>query len=47
MLLCVPARVIHHAHQIILRLPAGPPAAPAFQAAYSAARGLSPPPLAA
>lgn len=47
MLLCVPARVIHHARQIILRLPAGLPSAPAFQAAYSAARGLSPPPLAA
>lgn len=47
MLLCVPARVIHHARQIILRLPAGLPSAPAFQAAYTAARGLSPPALAA
>jgi hypothetical protein len=47
MLLCVPARVIHHARQIILRLPAGLPSAPAFQAAYTAARGLAPPPLAA
>lgn len=47
MLLCVPARVIHHARRIILRLPAGLPSAPAFQAAYTAARGLSPPPLAA
>ena len=47
MLLCVPARVIHHARQIILRLPAGLPSAPAFQAAYSAARGLAPPALAA
>jgi hypothetical protein len=43
MLLCVPARVIHHARQIILRLPAGLPSAPTFQAAYSAARGLGPP----
>ena len=47
MLLCVPARVIHHARQIILRLPAGLPSAPAFQAAYTAARGLSPPALTA
>jgi Transposase DDE domain group 1 len=47
MLLCVPARVIHHARRIILRLPAGLASAPAFQAAYHAARGLSPPPLAA
>lgn len=47
MLLCVPARVIHHARRIILRLPAGLPSAPAFQAAYTAARGLDPPPLAA
>jgi hypothetical protein len=47
MLLCVPARVIHHARQIILRLPAGLPSAPAFRAAYQAARGLGPPPLAA
>jgi hypothetical protein len=47
MLLCVPARVIHHARRIILRLPAGLPSAPAFQAAYNAARGLAPPALAA
>jgi hypothetical protein len=47
MLLCVPARVIHHARRIILRLPAGLASAPAFQAAYTAARGLSPPALAA
>jgi len=47
MLLCVPARVIHHARRIILRLPAGLVSAPAFQAAYTAARGLAPPPLAA
>ena len=46
MLLCVPARVIHHARQIILRLPAGLPSAAAFQAAYNAARGLGPPALA-
>ena len=43
MLLCVPARVIHHARQIILRLPAGLPSARAFQTAYTAARGLAPP----
>lgn len=43
MLLCVPARVIHHARQLILRLPAWLPSAPAFQAAYAAARGLAPP----
>ena len=47
MLLCVPARVIHHARQIILRLPAGLPSALAFQAAYTAARGLAPPAVAA
>jgi len=47
MLLCVPARVIHHARRIVLRLPAGLVSAPAFQAAYTAARGLTPPPLAA
>jgi hypothetical protein len=47
MLLCVPARVIHHARQIILRLPAGLPSAPAFHNAYSAARGLAPPAAAA
>jgi Transposase DDE domain group 1 len=46
MLLCVPARVIHHARRIILRLPAGLSSAPAFQAAYNAARGLGPPALA-
>ena len=44
MLLCVPARVIHHARRLILRLPAGLASAPAFQAAYTAARGLAPPP---
>jgi Transposase DDE domain group 1 len=44
MLLCVPARVIHHARRVILRLPAGLPSAPAFPAAYTAARGLAPPP---
>ena len=33
MLLCVPARVIHHARQIILRLPAALASAPAFRAA--------------
>ena len=38
MLLCVPARVIHHARRIVLRLPAGLVSAPAFQAAYTAAR---------
>lgn len=43
MLLCVPARVIHHARRIRLRLPAGLPSAPLFAAAYQAARGLSPP----
>ena len=47
MLLCVPARVIPHARRIILRLPVGLVSAPAFQAAYTAARGLAPPPLAA
>src|SRR3954453_638174 len=47
MLLCIPARIIHHARQIILRLPAGLASAAAFQAAYSAARGLAPPALAA
>jgi hypothetical protein len=46
MLLCVPARVIHHARQIILRLPAGLPSAPAFAHAYDVARGLAPPALA-
>jgi hypothetical protein len=47
MLLCVPARVIHHARQIILRLPAGLPSTAAFQAAYTTARGLAPPAVAA
>jgi hypothetical protein len=46
LLLCVPARVIHHARGITLRLPAGLPSAGAFAHAYSAARGLSPPALA-
>jgi hypothetical protein len=43
MLLCVPARIIHHSRQIILRLPAGLPSAPAFAHAYGIARGLAPP----
>jgi hypothetical protein len=43
MLLCVPARVIHHARQVILRLPAGLRWADDFARAYAAARGLSPP----
>jgi hypothetical protein len=43
LLLCVPARVIHHARRIKLRLPAGLPSAGAFARAYTAARGLSPP----
>jgi hypothetical protein len=43
LLLCVPARVIHHARSITLRLPAGLPSAAAFGRAYAAARGLSPP----
>ena len=43
MLLCVPARVIHHARQIILRLPAELPSSEAFARAYHAARGLAPP----
>jgi Transposase DDE domain group 1 len=46
MLLCVPARIIHHARQIILRLPAGLPSAAAFARAYHTARGLAPPTLA-
>ena len=46
MLLCVPARVIHHARQVILRLPAGLRWADDFARAYARARGL-PPPLAA
>jgi len=43
MLLCVPARVIHHARQVILRLPAGIRWAQDFARAYANARGLSPP----
>lgn len=43
MLLCVPARIIHHARRIILRLPAGLPSAHTFAHAYHTARGLSPP----
>jgi hypothetical protein len=43
MLLCVPARVIHHARQLILRLPAGLRWAEDFARAYANARGLSPP----
>jgi hypothetical protein len=46
MLLCVPARVIHHARRIILRRPAGLPSAPDFAHAYATARGLGPPALA-
>lgn len=43
MLLCVPARVIHHARQVTLRLPAGLSWAQDFARAYTRARGLSPP----
>jgi hypothetical protein len=43
MLLCARARVIHHARQIILRLPAALPAGDAFVRAYHAARGLASP----
>lgn len=43
MLLCVPARVIHHARAVILRLPAGLRWAEDFARAYRHARGLSPP----
>ena len=43
MLLCVPARVIHHARQVTLRLPAGLRWAEDFARAYTRARGLSPP----
>ena len=43
MLLCVPARVIHHARGAIPRLPAGLRWADDFARAYSRARGLSPP----
>lgn len=42
MLLCVPARVLHHARRTILRLPAGLASAPEFQAAYATARSLKP-----
>ena len=38
MLLCVPARVIHHARRIILRLPAGLASARDFAHAYTTAR---------
>lgn len=47
MLLCVPARIVRHARRIRLRLPAGLPSAGRFADAYAAARGLSPPALAA
>ena len=47
MLLCVPARIVHHARGIRLRLPAGLASAAAVVRAYARARGLSPPPLAA
>lgn len=43
MLLCVPGRVIHHARQVTLRLPAGLRWADEFARAYANARGLSPP----
>ncbi len=43
LLLCVPARVIHHARGVILRLPAGLRHAEVFARAYRTARGLSPP----
>jgi hypothetical protein len=43
MLLCVPARVIHHARGVILRLPAGLRWAEDFARAYANARELSPP----
>jgi len=46
LLLCVPARIVHHARQIILRLPAGLPSADGFAHAYNVARGLAPPALA-
>jgi hypothetical protein len=46
LLLCVPARVIHHARRITLRLPAGLASAELFTRGYTAARGLSPPALA-
>jgi hypothetical protein len=46
LLLCVPARVIHHARRITLRLPAGLASADLFSCGYAAARGLSPPALA-
>jgi hypothetical protein len=47
MLLCVPARIVHHARGVRLRLPAGLASAAAVVRAYARARGLSPPPLAA
>ncbi len=47
MLLCVPARIVHHARGVRLRLPAGLASVGALVAAYTRARGLSPPPLAA
>ena len=43
MLLCVPARIIHHARQTILRLPNGLADAAGFARAYTAARALAPP----
>jgi hypothetical protein len=43
MLLCVPARIFHHARQPILRLPAGIADAPGFARASSACRALAPP----
>lgn len=43
MLVCVPARVIHHDRGVILRLPAGLRWADDFARVYSRARGLSPP----
>ncbi|MDQ3294748.1 MAG: hypothetical protein M3527_09920, partial [Actinomycetota bacterium] len=47
MLLFVPARIVHHARGVRLRLPAGLASVGALVAAYTRARGLSPPPLAA
>ena len=43
MLLCVPARLVRHARQLILRLPAGLAGAESLARAYQRARGLSPP----
>jgi hypothetical protein len=45
MLLCVPARIVHHARGIRLRLPAGLGSGGALARAYASARGLSPPAL--